>query len=48
MAASGQSLENPFGESGKRILAWLGSADVSPFTGTPNPTGAFVMGPQQR
>jgi dihydrofolate reductase len=44
MAAPGQSLENPFGVRGKRIMAWPGPADASPFTGTPNPTGAYVMG----
>ncbi|GAA5035551.1 dihydrofolate reductase family protein [Actinopolymorpha pittospori] len=45
MAAPGQSLENPMGEGGMRTMAWAGSApDASPFTGTPNLTGAFVMG----
>lgn len=45
MAAPGQSLENPMGEGGMRTMAWHDSeADASPFTGTPNPTGAFVMG----
>ena len=45
MAAAGQSLENPMGEGGMRTMAWHASEpDASPFTGTPNPTGAFVMG----
>lgn len=45
MAAPRQSLENPMGEGGMRTMAWAFSEpDASPFTGTPNPTGAFVMG----
>jgi len=45
MAAPGQSLENPMGVGGMRTMAWHDSEpDASPFAGTPNPTGAFVMG----
>jgi dihydrofolate reductase len=45
MAAVGQSLENPMGEGGLRTMAWHDSEpDASPWTGTPNPTGAYVMG----